>query len=498
MLPHLHILSCLLAVLCSIVIYFAASVLYNIFLHPLRSYPGPVLLRATRLGFCYRLIRGTLPYDILALHKTYGDVVRVAPNELSYSNAAAWKDIMGHRTQGAQEFIKDPKFYSLSKAIPSTIISSNGKEHAALRRSVAHGFSERNLREQQPLIMQYVDLFIQRLHEHSKDDQPVDLNAWYNFTTFDIIGDLAFGEPFGCLDKSEYHPWIRGIFVSVRTGTIVQTANHYPFFKNLLFKLLATKSAQEQRLQNFNRAKDKLERRMAAGGKEGRPDLIQGLLRRKDELGLSMDQLVANGNTLIIAGSETTATLLCGVTYYLLKHGDALKRLTEEIRSTFKYEDEMDVVSVNQLTYMLACLSEALRVYPSVATALPRVAPEEGATICGRFVPGGTTVTIHQYAIHRDEKYFRKPSEFHPERFLDDPEFASDNREAFQPFHVGPRNCVGRNLAFVEMRLILARLIWNFDLSLADESGGWAEKQKIYILWDKAPLMVHLNPVSRT
>lgn len=66
---------------------------------------------------------------------------------------------------------------------------------------------------------------------------------------------------------------------------------------------------------------------------------------------------------------------------------ECLAKLTNEVRTAFKTEEEIDLVSVNKLTYMLACLDEALRVYPPVSMGLPRVTPKGGATICGKFVP---------------------------------------------------------------------------------------------------------------
>ncbi|KAK2766542.1 hypothetical protein FQN53_006680, partial [Emmonsiellopsis sp. PD_33] len=89
------------------------------------------------------------------------------------------------------------------------------------------------------------------------------------------------------------------------------------------------------------------------------------------------------------------------------------------------------------------------------------------------------------------------PDTYHPERFLGDVRFATDKREVLQPFHVGPRNCIGRNLAYAEMRLILARLVFNFDLRLAVESTGWMQSQKIFNLWQRGPLKVYLTPVRR-
>lgn len=103
--------------------------------------------------------------------------------------------------------------------------------------------------------------------------------------------------------------------------------------------------------------------------------------------GLTLDKLQANSSILIIGGSETTATLLSGVTFLLLTNRSALEKLTKEIRTTFKSEDEMDMASVSALPYLLACLEEALRMYPPVPMGLPRVAPKGGAMVCGYYVP---------------------------------------------------------------------------------------------------------------
>ena len=71
--------------------------------------------------------------------------------------------------------------------------------------------------------------------------------------------------------------------------------------------------------------------------------------------------LKANASVLIIAGSETTSTLLSGITYLLLRNPEQLERLTDEVRSSFKSDDEITLLSVNKLEYMLACLNEGLR-----------------------------------------------------------------------------------------------------------------------------------------
>lgn len=100
-----------------------------------------------------------------------------------------------------------------------------------------------------------------------------------------------------------------------------------------------------------------------------------------------MDDLISNGHALLLGGSETTATLLSGITYLLLTNQSALKQLSREVRSSFKDEDEITITSVGTLTYMVACLNEAMRIYPPVATGLPRKVPKGGALIGDAFVP---------------------------------------------------------------------------------------------------------------
>lgn len=258
-----------------------AKAIYNVFFHPLRSFPGPTLLGMSRIPYCWKLLRGNLPYDMLGLHEKYGDVVRIAPDELAFSHAAAWKDIMGHNPSG-DELGKSKIFYRPVEDSPVNIANADREEHGILRRQLAHGFSEKSMREQEPLIQVYVDLLIQRLHENcAAGSRALDLTAWYNWTTFDIIGDLAFGEPFGCLENSEYHPYVRMIFDTARACTVFQSVGFYPIL-NKMFWAMIPKSAMTRLVRQTQLSMDKLRRRMQPGNE--RSDLIEGLLRNKEEL----------------------------------------------------------------------------------------------------------------------------------------------------------------------------------------------------------------------
>lgn len=132
-------------------------------------------------------MNGTLATaTMLAMFDKYGPVVRVAPNELAYADARAWKDIAGHSPKG-EENGKWVPFYRPVDDMPQDIISADRQTHGVLRRQLAHGFSDRSMREQEPIIKSYIDLLMQRLRENCAGGQaPVDMSSWFNFTTFDV------------------------------------------------------------------------------------------------------------------------------------------------------------------------------------------------------------------------------------------------------------------------------------------------------------------------
>lgn len=159
---------------------------------------------------------------------------------------------------------------------------------------------------------------------------------------------------------------------------------------------------------------------------------------------LRFEEMVSQSQILLLAGSETTASSLSGMLYYLLINPDVLARLTEEIRTSFTDEIDINMQSVTQLPYLQAVIEETLRVYPPTPNIFPRSTPQPGEIICGKFVPGGTSVGLHQLATLRSSKNFVDPDSFHPERWLGDPRFSNDDKNAFHPFSYGPRNCLGK------------------------------------------------------
>ena len=146
-----------------------------------------------------------------------------------------------------------------------------------------------------------------------------------------------------------------------------------------------------------------------------------------------------------------------------------MEKLNDEVRSTFADVEHIHSGSaLSSCHYLRACIDEALRLSPPVGALLPRVVLPGGATIDGHRFPAGVDVGSPIYAIHHNEAYHPDPFEFKPSRWLSGSnEDVVLARSAFCPFSLGPRGCAGKALAYAEITLILARILWLFDMSLA-------------------------------
>lgn len=154
--------------------------LYNVYLHPLSRYPGPKWASATRLWYCYHTVQGNLHTALRQAHQKYGDVVRIAPSELSYTDARAWNDIYGHRV-GKGELIKDQQFYANMSSGPGSIINADRIRHGHLRKQASHGFSERALRSREHVVVDYANMMLDSIQKLVVSGHPVvDIVDWYN------------------------------------------------------------------------------------------------------------------------------------------------------------------------------------------------------------------------------------------------------------------------------------------------------------------------------
>lgn len=314
---------------------------------------------------------------------------------------------------------------------------------------------------------------------------------------------MAFGESFGCLDRGAFHSWVALIYETVKVGALEQATRRFAdagsWTQRTLLNLIPDHIRQRRR-NHLIYSKEKVLRRLR-NPETDHKDFIYYILKQQAKHDLHENEIILNGALFIVAGSETTANLLSGLFARLLWNTDKYQKLCSEIRSAFNFEKEITYESTSKLVYLNACIEEGLRIHPPVPTGLLRTVPKGGDVIDGHFVPGGTSVAVSSWAASHNPANFEDCDSFIPERWIDNT-YSMDVKKGMQPFSLGPRGCIGKNLSYMEMRLILTRLLWNFDVESTDGAWQWdpsdeMKHMKAFMTWQKPDLNCKILRVRR-
>ncbi|TGJ81028.1 hypothetical protein E0Z10_g7742 [Xylaria hypoxylon] len=429
-------------------------------------------------------------------------VVRIAPGELTTISPGAWKDIYLKRPQ----LPKDPHSQTPPMNGADSLFTADGHTHARMRRTFASAFSDKALREQSLIIESYTDLFIQRLRREAgkaaSREKGIDLAKYYGYAALDIIADLTFGESFHGLKGDNEHNWVLGFFLGAKFGAIRNSLSYfYPLDR--LFGLIFLRLTAKNRSRNWSYTSECVTSRLAIGaaGIE-RSDFMTpviGNVNEGREKGITRDELNTNSLAVVIAGSQLTTVALATATYLLLKTPEKYRRLRQEIRSSFTDENELSVTSTQSLPYLSAVVDETIRIHHPTPIHLPRIIGPEGQRVDGQWIPGNTIIGMALQTAQTSSAYWEDPSSFSPERFLPpehqwyESRFEHDEKEVFHPFSIGNRNCLGGKVFLSEAKLILARVIFAFDLDLSAQTNeNWMD-QKAYLVFEPQAIYVHLR-----
>ncbi|KAK8034018.1 hypothetical protein PG993_009013 [Apiospora rasikravindrae] len=360
-----------------------------------------------------------------ALHDKYGPVVRYGPNDLSYSTGDAWKAILGYE-RGRDENPKDniPPINGVRH-----LITASQEDHARVRRIFSPAFSDRSLKQQEPLFRKYTDQLVRHLEKMA--GQQTNLVDLFNFTTFDTIGDLTFGQPLGLLDNNEHTPWVASSFRAIKVVGIFQFIGYYRVISTI-FRWLEPQFITNLKLNHFNHTKD---RNLCAP--------------QKGKEVLSLKEMHADAELLMSAGSETTASVLSGLFYLLLTHPAVLEAARDEICAAFASESDLSMEGLMNLKYLNACQQKqgtqnransihlstqkegiipkyplnsinnirnrhtrSTAHIPPTPHGNPRVAPKGGNMVLGKWVPEGTTLLVHHTSVSQSPAAWRETGDW--------------------------------------------------------------------------------------
>ena len=324
------------------------------------------------------------------MHAKYGIVVRNHPDELSFIGASGWRDIYAARPALPKPLIGQ---LPTPSGVPSITTIPDPQNHGRQRKILGPAFSEHALREQEYILQKYSDLLISRLREQGDE---IDIIEWYNYTTFDVTGDLCFADSFHCLEAGDNHPWVAAVYRGVKFGMILTAFDYFPPM-GAVVKWCIPPSVREKARESFIYTQKKIDQRIAL--KSDRPDFIKYILENNREGGMTREDINSTVTLLVLAGSETSATTLTAATYYSLNHPRVFERLKKEIRDAFDHDlSSVTVSAVSELPYLHAVITEALRLHPNNPVSVCRQV-DRPVEICGVMVPPGVSFPARIFVV---------------------------------------------------------------------------------------------------
>ncbi|KAI8958229.1 putative cytochrome P450 [Daldinia sp. FL1419] len=470
------------------VLYFLWRCIYSLCFHPLAKYPGPRIAAVSDIWFVYAWTTGRYPFILEELHKKYGDVVRISPNELSFATIQAHRDIYSTPSKSKKPFLKCEKFYN-NGDVRNIFFELDPAKHSEMRKHLAPGFSGSSIRAHENMFHRYVDMFVQKVGELSaqKVGKGVDVTEAIPWLTFDIMGELTFGESFDAVATGKTHFWISLLTSSANAGILPSFIQKVPSLAPILPFMLSISALKDQK-KHYAYTLETVRRRMRRTSAER--DIFTPLL---EQGGVTEAELVSHAQAFIIAGSDTTSVALTSAFYFLCTSPDCLLKLEAEVRA-LKYE-QLTGANLLRLEYLNAVIEESMRLLPPVSFGLPRVSP--GEMVDGHFMPKGVKVSAALWVLNHNPEIWDSPYEFRPKRWLSNgnssPTQISSQPTTF-PFSTGPRSCAGIAQANLEMRITLAKLIHVFNIRVAQNPGEWITAARMRMLWMMDPLLIDFQP----
>jgi cytochrome P450 len=440
----------------------ASMIIYRVFFHRLRNFPGPPLAKVSKLYHLVQLVQNKSHnhYLVTEWHQQYGPFVRTGPEELSIAHPAGPMAIQGPNSKCIKS-----SWYDGGKPRKSLHSVRDPAEHSWRRKVWEPGFSIKSLRNYERRILKYGAKLIEQIS--SFGGQPINATQWVSFFGFDLMGDLAFGRPFDMLESGKMHHILKIVNEGQAYLGILGTC---PWIFPILIRVPGLVKPFQKWVQ-WSEAQVEARKKMEVP----EPDIMHWLLEASSTIPKEEDMNWLSGDSrlIIVAGSDTSSTTVTNVLYYLGRDLTCQDKLRAELKQLIQNVDELNSTQVRDAPYLNGCINEALRLRPPVPSAIYRVTPPEGITIAGTFIPGGVTVSAPQWTIGRMGSVYPRALEFIPERWSParEKEFLP-MKDAFAPFSLGQWGCIGKQLAYQEMRCVLALLVLSFRWRFADGEDG--------------------------
>ncbi|KIM94013.1 hypothetical protein OIDMADRAFT_35074 [Oidiodendron maius Zn] len=474
-------------------LYLIGLSIYRLRFHRISHIPGPRLAALTYYYQSYYDFfphQGQFLFKLEELHRKYGPILRIGPDEIHVNDAKFYKEMYGSSVHKRD---KSPVWYWMdglgAVGDQSMFITLDHDHHRLRKAGLGTYFSKRKVQDLEPRVKEKVLLLRQRLLERT-GNAPVSLKDAFGGMALDIITLYCFNQCIGALDRPDLgHDWNQLMATGVKINPFART---FPTFARTVMRLPKWALSWSGMVSTTGEFLDLADRLSANARNEAIQDLSNGKysltddadsrtvlhsMMRSDVLPVhekTESRLQADGMTLIAAGFDTTSRTLTVIFYHLLTKAHLRTRVLEELRTLMPTPDSPlpTVAQLEQLPYLTCVIHEGTRLAHGVAGRLVRIAPEEdlvyhssdGRTYA---IPRGATFGQSSYLVHMDETIYPNAHEFNPDRYWSGDGKTTDAERYLVAFGKGTRMCAGINLAFAELRLAIAALIGTVDMQIS-------------------------------
>ncbi|CCT61204.1 hypothetical protein [Plenodomus lingam JN3] len=452
-----------------LIVYCASLAFYRLYVHPLAKFPGSKLAAITRwYELYYDVIReGQYTFKIADLHKAYGPIIRISPHELHIISPTFYEKMYCQQGRwnkyqwACNGFIADG----------ATICTSQHELHHARRMPLSHYLSKASVASRQEVIVRNVDKLVARLDD--RVGTMINLGAAVGALVQDLQCDFIIGKAYGSLEQEDFNVTIADMCQSV--GFLWRFAKHFPRVGKALKQIpldfvskLANNDAKT--FFAFLQDIDKETERLLTYAKTSSADkdtphtivreIVESSLPPPDK---ELPRVRNEIQTLVGAGLETVSGVLRLMLFHVFNDAEILQRLRAELKTVNTSPGcTVDLKTLEQLPFLTACIMEALRLSPAIASRMARVVPDKDLYYEDWCIPAGTPVGMTTIWMHLDENLYPDPYDFIPERWMD-MEKRRASGKTYAPFSRGTRICAGMYLAWADLYFALAALAPRFD-----------------------------------
>ncbi|XP_052610681.1 cytochrome P450 3A11-like [Peromyscus californicus insignis] len=384
----------------------------------------------------------------------------------------------------------------MSKAVSM----SKDEDWKRIRALLSPAFTSGKLKEMFPIIEQYGDILVKYLRREAEKGKPITMKEVFGAYSMDVITSTSFGVNVDSLNNPK-DPFVEKARKLLRFGfcdPLSMSVVLFPFLKTIYEKLNISIFPKGS-IAFFKKFVDRMKENRLYSNHKHRVDFLQLMMNTRNNSkdneshkALSDMEITVQSIVFILGGYESTSNTIVFALYLLATHPNIQKKVQEEIDETLPNKASPTYDKVMEMEYLDMVLSETLRLY-TIVNRLFRACKQD-VEIDGVFIPKGSLVMVPIYVLHRDPEYWPEPEEFHPESRFSKENKGSINPYVYLPFGNGPRTCLGRRFALMNLKLALTKVLQNFSFQPCKETQIPMKLGRQILLQPEKPIVLKVIP----